>query len=365
MSRVRPFEKADIPQVVALHPRAFEDSNRPPPDYFEEFFFKAPFADPDIRPLVYEAKGGGIAGFLGVMPRRYTLRGRPVRVAVAAQFMLDPGARSATAGLSLFKAFLAGPQDLSLADATNGPGRAVWQAFKARTVWPYGIHWSRALRPRPSGRVRASLSGSPALRLAKAAVWPFLPVLDRAVAEVWRRRHPLSETGASHGPISVPEMVEGMREIAGDRLLSPNYDRDSLDWLLRRAAAKTMHGELRGVGVWDKERRLLGWFVYYRQPRGHAQVLQLVARPNAVSDVLESLLADAMSGGADSVGGYLDPSIVQALSARTDISYHLSQYWMMVHARDPDLLAAIHGGDALLSRLDGEWSMAFHGEAIA
>src|SRR5439155_1712100 len=65
--RIRPMERDDIPQLVALRRHAFARSERPGPDdlaaYFETIFFQSPFRDPDIQLLLYEderARVGGI-----------------------------------------------------------------------------------------------------------------------------------------------------------------------------------------------------------------------------------------------------------------------------------------------------------------
>lgn len=364
MTGVRPFERADIPQLESLHARIFPDETPAPAAYFDEFFFRSPLAEPDLPSLVYEDRGGVVVGFLGVMPRRYSFRGRNIRAAMAAKLMVDPAARSTAAALALLKKFLAGPQELSVADTANAPGRILWQACRAQTIPLYNVHWVRRLRPSPSRFVKSASSGIRILRLPVAMAGPLLPLLDRAAGRIWRGPPPAAPSRILHGAVDARAMAAGLRELAGERMLHPRYDERSLGWLIRRAAAKTVHGALQTVGVWSGERTLLGWYVYYLKPRGTAIVLQVAARPNAARDVLMSLFRHAWEGGAAAVTGCLQSNLMEAIAGRTDISCHLSPYWMMVHARDPELLAAIHRGDALLTRLDGEWSMAFHGERL-
>lgn len=364
MIKVRPFEQSDIPGVRQLHGKAFQDAENPPSAYFEEFFFRSPCADPDIRPLVYEADDGRIAGFLGVLPRRFSLRGRTVSVAMAAKFMVDPAAQSPAAGLALCKTFLAGPQDLSVADTANLSGRTIWHAFGSQTIWQYGFNWRRTLKPSISARVHSALNGGRTLRFAGTVLRPILPVLDAVAERRLRKRFAPPALEGSQSEIKPAAIIENMNEIMGSRRLVPDYEPEVLCWLIRRAAAKSARGELRTNGVWDCDGVLLGWYIYYLKPRGTANVLQLVARPHAAEAVLQALMQDAWQGNATAVAGRVEPALMQVLSQLPEISCRLSPYWMIAHAKDPELLAVLHRGEALLSRLDGEWSMAFHGEEV-
>jgi hypothetical protein len=70
--------------------------------------------------------------------------------------------------------------------------------------------------------------------------------------------------------------------------------------------------------------------------------------------VLQRLLADAWRHGAAAVRGRLDPRYVQELSRR-HCWLRREESWTLVHSRHPDIMAAIHQGNAFLSRLEGEW----------
>jgi len=365
MAKARPFERADIPQLVDLCPRAFpEVMPYPPAVYFEEFFFRSPCVDEEIRSLVIEGPDGRIVGFIGVMPRRFVLNDRTLRVAIATRLMVAPEARTTGAGLTLFNTFLSGPQDLSLGDTANAPGAVFWQAFRGQTIWPHGVNWRCTLRSEPTRRLRAALNGRRALRPAGALAEPLLAAVDGAATGIRRRRNPLTTPAGSCMEIEAATIVANITGMTGHRVLAPRYDEVTLDWLVKRAAAKTVNGELKMMGVRDAEGRLLGWFIYYLKHRGLSVLMQLAAKPHSGATVLDCLIAHAAQGGATAITGRLEPLLLQPLAARPDISFQLSPYWMVAHTRNPDLMAAIHRGDALLSRLDGEWSMAFHGEAL-
>jgi len=85
-----------------------------------------------------------------------------------------------------------------------------------------------------------------------------------------------------------------------------------------------------------------------------AEVLQLVARKDARAPVFDALLWDAWSTGATMVAGRLEPSMVREMSAR-HCYFRQADYWTLAHTKDSEILDAILSGNALLSRLEGEW----------
>lgn len=127
MGPIRPFVKGDIPSVVDLYERVSRRSDRTVSPslraYFTEVYFHTPWHDEALPSLVYQENTGKIVGFLGVMPRRMSMHSRPVRVALGAQLMVEPGSRTTLAGLQLTETFLCGSQDLSLIDGATDYSR--------------------------------------------------------------------------------------------------------------------------------------------------------------------------------------------------------------------------------------------------
>jgi hypothetical protein len=77
--------------------------------------------------MVYMDKGE-LVGFLGVLPRTMDFNGRPIRVAVGAQYRVDRERHRGLAGLELRRRFFLGPQDLSFEDDAGEANHIVWTA---------------------------------------------------------------------------------------------------------------------------------------------------------------------------------------------------------------------------------------------
>ena len=361
MTAVREFRIEDISQVVALHGRVFGESRTRPPQalaaYFEEILFKSPWRDAALPSLV-AAKNGHITGFLGVVPRPMTLRGRNLRVAVCTQFMVDPQHRIDLAAIQLLKAFFAGPQDLSLADGANDDARRMWIALGGAAPLLYSLHWLRPLRP---ARYAFSL-------IERRASFP-LAVIGRslaALADAAIARLPASQLHEEDGevteePLQSAAMVAHLPEAMSGTALQPTYDARALGWLLEQAARKTRHGTLRASAVLDRQRRLVGWYLYYVRAGGVSEVIQLAARDGSFNRVLQRLVVDAWRHGATAVRGRLDPRFAQELSDH-HCWFRRESSWTLIHSRQTDIAATIQQGDAFLSRLEGEWWLRFLGE---
>ena len=80
----------------------------------------------------------------------------------------------------------------------------------------------------------------------------------------------------------------------------------------------------------------------------------------AYERVLRRLLVDAWRHGATAVRGRVDPSFARELSNQ-HCWCRWDGAWTLAYSRDPAIMAALHKGDAFLSRLDGEWWLGFMG----
>jgi hypothetical protein len=356
MATIRIFAEDDIPAVAALFGRVFPDLRWPSPAACEsslrEVLFHNPWRNAELPSWVAE-ENGRIIGFLGVVPRRMLLRGRPIRVAVGVHFMVDPDRRHSLTALQLLKACFTGPQDLYLADGASDSSRRIWTKLGGTASLLYSLQWIWPLRP-----ARCALSllqGRGVIRAPLAlAARPLVAVTDALAARLLPNGFLREETGLTEDTLDSATMSAHLPDVMDGNALQAVYDAHSLAWLLEQAARMTRHGTLRGRAVLDRERRLIGWYLYYALSGGVSEVLQLAARNGSFDRVLRRLLADAWRHGAAAVRGRLDPRYVQQLSDR-HCWLRTGGIWTLVHSRDADIMAAIHQGDAFLSRLEGEW----------
>ena len=352
---IRPLTPADLPAIARLHAVAFPDRRMRGAEvetYLAEIFCGHPWQDAALPSLVYESRPGHVAGCLGVMPRPMLFRGRPVTAAVSHHFMVEPGQRATMAAVHLVRAFLAGPQQLSLAEGNN-LSRKFWEGLHAATAFAYSLHWVRPIRP----AAYAASFGTQGWQRTIAKLGS--PVASAVDALVLRRTRPpaAAESPLRASPLDAAALAAAVDELRGERALTPRYDPSSLHWLLQVLASKRSSGTLQQVVLRDAQDRVAGWFLYYLRRDRASEVLQIGARVPHMAATFDVLLAHARAQGAVALSGRLEPSWMPVLAARR-VLFRAGASWMLLHAPHRDIVDAIHRGDAFLSPLEGEWWMS-------
>lgn len=354
--RVRPLEDDDLPGIVDLYGRVYPE--RPAASLaalkprLEQILLHHPWLDERLPSLVYEDSSGAIAGFLGVLPRPMWCDGRKLTAAVSHSFLVAPGSRSSLAALQLARRFLAGSQDLSLAEGNDG-SRRLWEGFGGSVLPLYSLCWIRPLRP---GRYALGFLQRRGMRPAVGSLLrPLSALLDGFAPLVLPKLFRSAAAPFATQPLQPPQVTEAFARLTRQRTLRPEYDAAAFVWLLETLRANRIRGELRHMAVADRSGALRGWYVYYLRPDGVAEVLQLVAGPDAGGAVFDHLLHGARLAGASAVSGALDPAWLGTLAGRSCLFHHDGHSWMLVHSRQAPVLRAFHEGRAFVSRLDGEW----------
>jgi GNAT acetyltransferase-like protein len=362
VATLRILAEDDIPAVAALFGCVYPEhrwASQPACEaYFREMLFDNPWRDAQLPSWVAE-ENGRIAGFAGVMPRRMRLRGREIRVAVGCQFMVDPDQRNSLTALQLMKAYVSGPQDLTLADGANDVARRMWVGLGGTAPLAYNLHWTRTLRPARHVLSLLEERGTFSSSLIRAGR-PLAAVADALAARLRPNRFLREASELAEEPLDAATMLAHLPEVVPGNGLRPAYDAQSLAWLLDQAARKTRHGALRARAVFDGKRRLTGWYLHHVMAGGVSEVVQVAAREGSFRPVLERLLADAWRHGAVAARGRFEPRHVQELS---DLHCWLRREgpWTLVHSNNAEVAAALQEGDAFLSRLEGEWWLRFLG----
>jgi predicted ATP-grasp superfamily ATP-dependent carboligase len=363
MARVRVFSAQDIPGVAALFERVYPEhrwhSRAACEAYFRETLLENPWRDLDLPSRVAE-HAGRIVGFQAIVPRPMRFHGRALRVAVSTQFMVAPEMRHSFTALQLLQHCMAGPQDLTLADGSNDDARQLCARIGIVAPLAYSMHWTRPLRPARYALSRLAERGSVPAPFG-AAARPLAAATDLLAARLRPNRFLHDPDDLIEAPLDPGMMLAHLPEMMRGAALRPEYDARTLAWLLDQAARKTRHGVLRTRSVSDSEHRVLGWFLYYLQPGGVSEVLQIVAVEGAFDQVLQRMLADAWRHGSMAVRGRVEPRYAAELSQR-HCWFRREGTWTLAHSRHPELIAAIQAGDAFLSRLEGEWWMRYLGE---
>jgi hypothetical protein len=362
LATIRILTEDDLPAAVALFARVYPqyrwDSPAACESYFREMLFDNPWCDPELPSWVAE-QDGRILGMQTVMNRPMRFQGRAVRVAVSCQFMVDPEKRRSLIALQLMKAYLSGPQDLSLADGASDQSRRLWVGLGGAAPLVYSLHWTRPLRP--AGYALALAEQHAAIPpLLTFTSRPVCALVDALAVRLRQNRFCREVHDEVEEELDPATMLSGLPAVMGGSALRPVYDAGSLAWLLEQAGRKMRHGALRARAVFTREHNLIGWYLYYLQPKGASEVVQLAAVDGFFDQVLRQLLADAWRHGATAVCGRLDPRHAQEFSTRHSW-FRRQGTWTLVHSPHADIMAAIHRGDAFLSRLEGEWWLRYQG----
>jgi hypothetical protein len=362
VSPIRSLERRDLTEVARLHAGAAGRASDQAyverlVGFFERTLFDNPWADAEIPSLVYE-ESGEILGFLGSNVRRMRFDGRTIRMACSAHQLTHPRVRNKAPGALLLRRYLSGPQDLTITDGANETVRRMWEGSGGRTVHVSCLTFLRVLRP--FGLATHRLLSRRMAPAAERAVAPVAQLLDLAAARLLDRGR--ANNGTESEQLTPSAMLEQLPEMAEGLRLVPDYDVEYLTWLfaelgrvghervfLNRVARGPLVAELV-----TRDRKVIGWYVTQLRPGGLCRVLQLAAQRRSTGAVLDRLARRADELGATGIYGRLEPRLVGPLSERRTL-LHFSRGWLLAHARHEEVVDSILRGEALLTRLDGEW----------
>jgi hypothetical protein len=360
---VRPLAEGDIPQVADLYWRVLRGRQAPTPasvhSFLRELYFTNPWIDPALPSLVYDDKGN-IAGFLGVVPRKMCLNGEPLCIAYGGNFVVAPEFRTTLAGLHLLRTYMAGSQDLSQTDSANDISRALLERLGFTTIVPLSIHWVRPLRPaRSLTYAIARLTHSGLSGWLEFLSKPLCAGADRLAARLSFSPFRQGESHLHASELEVETLLCCMAEFRGDFSLWPEYDSNSLSWLLNFMERMQGHGKhLKKVILRDDKNNVVGWYIYYFSKDGFAEVAQIGGARSQIKAILDHLFLDAWNMGAIALHGTVHQGLMDLFSDK-NCFFSCRGGWTLAHSRNPTLLELLNNGDALLSRLDGEWCLAF------
>ena len=355
MSRnVRPLLRDDLPRLAEMFVRIFREGRdvdvNAIAERLQRTYFDSPWAREDIPSLVFEQRKA-IAGFVGVVPRPMRFGDRTVTAAITGNLMVEPGRAGAFASFQIARVCLSGPQDVTITDTAIDRSRRISERAGFVTARAYSMRFERRIAP-------LSFVGHDLLRWRRPPLWRRVaPVLEQTDQFVARRLHrgPYRRynNGCTVEPLSVAGLAKALTE-SRDYALQPIYTEESLTWQLD--VPPRDGAEVRIRRVTDPRGREAGVFAYYLEPGQPCDVM-LVAGPSP-REVFEALVDDAFECGARSLWGRADPrQLLELTTCRCVLGAHT---WVLVHAKEEELIEPFMRGDAFFPTLDGErWSMRF------
>lgn len=358
---IRDFERSDIDGVGRLFQKTFRGKSKLSSSLnacLEQSFFQHPWDEPGIRSKVAVDESGKIAGFIGVSPARLELGGRDITAAFAGSMMVDDPKANPLVGARLLRAYLAGPQDISLTETANVTALGMWQKLGHPLEPGYSFNWMKILRPVSTG-VQLVERSVPAMRLVR----PLGRITDRAVAFVRRpQRYGTEGRKLEFRDVRREEFGAAMLVLKDAYPMRPRWDAGSLEWFLREAEQKQSFGYPEWRVAYGPDGRPVAAYAYFAKVGGIAWVLQAVSVAARTGELVEDLFAHAEAYGCASVRGAAHPWLIPALMQRRAI--FLGRAFYVAHAKDKSLLEPVKAGQALISGLAGESWMRLIGDCF-
>lgn len=362
MEHIRQFAATDVQGVADLFIRVFRRTSgnitASLSSYFERLYIQNPLLDGGIGSIVQEVDGL-IVGFIGIIPLIMTINGRSIRTATAGNYMIDPTLKDPFAGVRLLRSLFSGGQDVTITDTANDMGRKMWDGLGSVTIPLYSMQWLRVIRP-------TEFALALVMRGREAGVFgtlarPLVRASDQGARVMTRKLFDLSHPEVSGELLTEELLLEAIAALAGKRALLPAYTPASLHWRLRMAEEKEEYGPLEKLLVRDRSGAIAGWYMYHPNRSGIGQVLSFMARPNTVYHVLDHLLWHARERGSVALMGRAEPRFVREFSARYCLFLHRGSS-VQVKTNDAEVINALHSGNALYTRFEGEWWTRLQGD---
>jgi hypothetical protein len=358
---IRPLQQGDLPQVAGLLELVYRSGTRTPSPgfvrYLGRLFLAHPWVDHEIPSLVAIGTDGRVLGFLGSHVRRFQLDDKPIRVSVGGQLATDPEHRGGPVGLSLMQHHLHGVQEISVTDSASEPVRLMWERLGGETSHLGHIGWLRIFRPMAfATRFGLARRPSAAMRTIGALSGP----VDHLTTWVARAQFGTTAPEVQAEPLTPRLLLEHLPAVTHGLRLRPDYDEPFLRWLFQELTEVRIRGRPVAQLVRDRRQRVLGWYIYYLQPGGISQVLQVAGAERNLPSVLDHLFHHARTKGAAALQGRMEPALIEPLSMRHCV-VHISGFRVLLHSRSVQALDAINTGRALFSRLDGDWWIRLRG----
>ena len=361
MGEIRPLGQADIASVAELFQRILRRSRQPATPSLEacltDMFLDGPDRDPEINSHVHVRADGVVSGFIGALALPMLAGDRPVRGALCGTLMVDDHGSDPFAGARLMRAFLAGPQDISLTETANDVSTAMWRKLRATVLPDHSLEWLRIIRP--AGFVADKAAGViGAARLIAPLARPFDALIRRRGSEPrWLDLSSAVTPGKTLATADADDAaaVTLFQQFTEPYAVRPRWEPEVLRRMVAESRRKRLYGTMVRRVVTARDGRPVGMFLYYGDPGRIGRVVQILSAPGQADAVIDSMLAHADERGMVALRGRTMPVLLDAMLGRRFVFLHASS--SIVHARDPALLEPFRAGKAFFNGFAGEsWS---------
>lgn len=352
MSEVRPLEAPDLPRVATLFQQILLHDSTPAPaslrDYMGALFLDTP-GNAGAGSQVY-VREGEVAGFIGGTTLPMLVDGKEVRAAIASSLMVEANTSDPMAGARLIRAFLAGPQDISLSDTASATAAGMWRTVGATILPAYSYDWLKVMRPSRYAVARLGMF-SRLLSPVAAGMDALLRATGRG-GRFWRGPDAAQKTASiSERDIDRQEAAELITKLVAKYRLRPAWSVQSLEHVLSHAADKSELGPLQARAV-ARGKATIGVYLYHGRTNGIGRVLHVLAEPGRMSLVVDRMLAHAAEGGLAALGGRANPELLEALIGKDVVLSNTAS--TAIASKSLDLVEPAVLESALITGLAGE-----------
>lgn len=354
--QVRPMRLDDIQTVSNLFFRVFRNGRGTPSpefrDYFTRAFFSCPSYAPEIGSVVHENAEGQVDSALSVVPMQFSANGRILTGRLLCAFMEDPAATSKSAA-QIVLTVRPRLQDFCFTDSAAPISADHTRAVGGQVLNVQSLEWRRLFRPARFAAARAARRlGDRASRRVSALASP----VDAGLRRVMGSLKPTRYDGAGVYLLERERFLTLAPRMASRFAVHPVWAPDELGWLLDMAAEKTSCGPLQLRAVRTDVGRTIGCFVYYGQPGGTAQVLNILTEPGGEQMTVAHMLSHLDAEGFTGAHGMAQPFLMNALLRQRKMVFRYRGYFA-ISTKHGDIRDAIAKGDIYIGGLAGEsWS---------
>ena len=367
--KTRPLVRGDMPQVTELYRSIGEGARSRPVDEvmrkLTECFVDVPFPDEGApTSLVHEGSDGRLAGFIGLIPRRWTFHGETIVGLATTGLVIDPnhpdtkhtalwltrdGLGQKQYGFSITDK----PTNVVTKMRTGGAGKSTNVVWRSHVITGHGFRFRIGLRGIEDARQQLRD------RLRWRRYWPLLAPLDRVArrfASAWDDRHPRSLASKPKDDLTfepataaaVHETRKALAEAYTPCLVDdPALAKWQYDFLADYPSRGAFHWYIARVGG-----EPVGWFLYYVRVDKPSEVASVVALPRWKSAVCAAMLDHARRDGATGLIGTTSGVMAHELIELGATIIRADR--LLVACRDEKLLEGFRKTDALITGLESE-----------